>query len=42
MRKYAELPKEARDYIEYVEAEIGCRMSFISVGPERDAYCVRA
>lgn len=42
VREYAELPKEARDYIEYVEAEIGCRMGYISVGPERDAYCVRA
>lgn len=41
VRKYADLPKEARDYIEFVEKEIGCRMSYISVGPERDAYCVR-
>lgn len=41
VRKYADLPKEARDYIEFVEKEIGCRMRYISVGPERDAYCIR-
>lgn len=41
VRKYEDLPKEARDYVEYVEAQLGCRMSYISVGPERDAYCER-
>ncbi len=41
VRTYEELPQAARDYIEYVEKEIGCRISYVSVGPERDAIIVR-
>ncbi len=41
IREYAKLPEEARNYIEYIEREIGCPMKYISVGPERDAIILR-
>ncbi|MEA4964721.1 MAG: adenylosuccinate synthase [Oscillospiraceae bacterium] len=41
VRRYEDLPKEARDYVEYVEREIGCRISYVSVGAERDAIILR-
>ena len=40
-RKWEELPKEARDYVEYVEREIGCRIGYVSVGPERESIIIR-
>ena len=41
VRKYEDLPKEARDYVEFVEKQIGCPITYISVGPERDAIIYR-
>ena len=41
VRKYEDLPKECRDYIEYLEKEIGCPITYVSVGPERDEIIVR-
>ena len=38
VRSWDELPENARNYVEYVEREIGCRITYVSVGPERDAY----
>lgn len=40
-RKFEELPQAARDYVAYVEKAVGCRIKYISVGPERDACIVR-
>lgn len=40
-RTWEELPKEARDYVEYIEKEIGCHIKYVSVGAERDAYILR-
>lgn len=37
-RSVDELPKEALDYIRYIEKEIGCPIKYVSVGAERDAY----
>ena len=37
-RDKKDLPKEALDYIEYLEEACGCRIKYVSVGPERDAY----
>lgn len=37
-RKKEELPKEALDYIAYLEKACGCRIKYVSVGAERDAY----
>ena len=41
IRTWEELPKEARDYVEYIEKEIGCHIKYVSVGAERDAYILR-
>ena len=40
-RKWEELPEAAQKYVEYVEREIGCRITYVSVGPERDAIIIR-
>ena len=37
-RKKEDLPKEAIEYIEYLEKACGCKIKYVSVGPERDAY----
>ena len=41
IRKWEDLPKEARDYVEFVEERIGCHIQYVSVGPEREAYIER-
>ena len=41
VRTWEDLPKEARDYVEYVEREIGCHITYVSVGPERDSIIIR-
>lgn len=41
IRRYEDLPVEARNYIEYIEEKIGCRISYVSVGAERDAIIYR-
>ena len=39
-RKKEALPKEARDYVAYLEQAVGCRVGYVSVGAEREAYIV--
>ena len=41
VRRWEDLPKEARDYVEYVEKAVGCRITYVSVGAERDAIIIR-
>ncbi len=41
VRKWEDLPQAARDYVEYVEREIGCHITYVSVGPERDSIIIR-
>lgn len=41
-RKWEDLPKEAQDYVLYVEKEIGCFISYVSVGPERESVVIRS
>lgn len=41
VRKWEDLPIEARRYIEYIEKAIGCPIKYISVGQERNAYIKR-
>ena len=41
VRKWEDLPKEARNYVEMIEKAVGCPITYVSVGPERDAYIER-
>ena len=41
IKKYEDLPKEAREYIEYIEQYVLCPIRYISVGPERESYIER-
>lgn len=40
-RRYDELPRAAREYVEFIEKAVGCRIQYVSVGAERDAYIER-
>lgn len=40
-RKWEELPENARKYVEAIEKAIGCHITYVSVGAERDAYIER-
>ena len=39
-RKKEELPKEALEYIAFLEKACGCHIKYVSVGAERDACIV--
>lgn len=41
IRKWEELPKEAREYVEYVQKAVGCKIKYVSVGPERNSIIIR-
>ena len=41
IRRWEDLPENAQKYVLYVEKQIGCRIRYVSVGPERDAYIER-
>ena len=40
-RTWEELPEEARDYVEYIEKNIGVHVKYISVGAEREKVVIR-
>ena len=40
-RKFEELPEAARAYVEYLESRIGCPITYVSVGADRDAIILR-
>lgn len=40
-RQMEDLPKEARDYIDYIENAVGCKIKYVSVGAKRDQYIVK-
>ena len=40
-RRWEDLPVQAQDYILYLEKAIGCKITYISVGAEREAYIHR-
>jgi adenylosuccinate synthase len=42
VRRWAELPREARDYLEWVEREAGVPIRAVSVGAARDAEVARS
>ena len=41
VRTWEDLPEAARKYVEFIEREIGCRIGYVSVGPEREAIILR-
>lgn len=41
IRRYEDLPLEAREYVEYLEKELGCKIKYISVGASRDALIIK-
>jgi adenylosuccinate synthase len=41
VRKFADLPKNARAYVEWLESEVGVKIVLLSVGPERDQVISR-
>ena len=36
IKEYDKLPKEAKDYVEFIEKELGVKISMVSNGPKRD------
>ena len=41
VRKFEDLPEAAQNYVKRLEDLVGCKIKYISVGPERDACIVR-
>ncbi|MCH5278775.1 MAG: adenylosuccinate synthase [Christensenellaceae bacterium] len=41
IRRFEDLPVNAQRYVEFVEAQIGCKISFVSVGPGREEIIIR-
>ena len=41
IKKYEELPKECRDYVEFIEKEIGVPITMVSNGPGREDIIYR-
>ncbi|MBR3289402.1 MAG: adenylosuccinate synthetase, partial [Clostridia bacterium] len=41
VRSWDDLPEAVRAYVEYIERAIGCPITYVSVGPERDSIILR-
>ena len=41
VRTWEELPEAARNYVLFIEKEIGCPIKYVSVGAERDSLIFR-
>ena len=41
VRRWEDLPQAARDYVTAIEKAIGCPITYVSVGPERDSIIIR-
>ena len=41
IRTWSELPPNAKKYVKYIEESIGCKIKYISVGPERESIIIR-
>ena len=41
VRRWEDLPVEAQNYVTMIEQAVGCPITYVSVGAERDAYLVR-
>lgn len=40
-RTWEDLPKQAQEYVTFVEKAVGCPITYVSVGPERDSIIIR-
>lgn len=41
IRDWEKLPEAAKNYVNYIEERVGCPVSYISVGPERECIILR-
>ncbi|MCR5799327.1 MAG: adenylosuccinate synthase [Lachnospiraceae bacterium] len=41
IRNWEDLPKQAKDYVTYIEKNIGCRIKYVSVGAKREEIIIR-
>lgn len=41
IRSWSDLSKEAKEYVEYIEKFLECKIKYISVGPERESLIIR-
>lgn len=41
IKNWEDLPENARKYVEFIEKEIGCKVTYVSVGAERDSIILR-
>ena len=41
IRRYADLPDEAKNYVDFIEKQLGCPIKMVSNGPARDAILYR-
>jgi len=41
VRRFEDLPQNARSYVEWLEREVGAKIVLLSVGPERDQVISR-
>lgn len=40
-RKWEDLPEQARAYVSFIEEAVGCPITYVSVGPERESIIIR-
>lgn len=40
-RSFDDLPQAAKDYVEYMEQAVNCKIQYVSVGAEREAYFIK-
>jgi adenylosuccinate synthase len=41
VRKWGDLPENAKKYVEFLEDKIGCKIKYISTGAEREDTIIR-
>ena len=41
VRRWEDLPEAARRYVLFIEEAVGCPITYVSVGPERDSIILR-
>lgn len=41
VRTWDDLPKQAQEYVTFIEKAIGCPITYVSIGPERDSIILR-